>query len=166
MAKSKTLFSIIFIALVAGGGVVIWTVVNTPADSEAITSFEECTAAGYPVMESYPRQCKTSDGRTFVEDIPVSKGDFEPVTNCQSDEECMLINEELEYRCCWAGACDAVDYSQDKWIAVNKAWFEEGKAASCPSTQECGPAPLCAVRAINLDFTAQCIDQICQKTPK
>lgn len=31
-------------------------------------TFEECTKAGYPVMESYPRQCKAED-RTFVEDI-------------------------------------------------------------------------------------------------
>lgn len=34
-----------------------------------INSFEDCAAAGYPVMESYPRQCKTPDGRTFVENI-------------------------------------------------------------------------------------------------
>jgi len=34
-----------------------------------ITSFEECVAAGNPVMESYPRQCRTSDGVLFVENI-------------------------------------------------------------------------------------------------
>jgi hypothetical protein len=33
-----------------------------------ITSFEEC-AAKYPVMESYPRQCNTPDGKHFVENI-------------------------------------------------------------------------------------------------
>lgn len=33
-----------------------------------ITSFEECAEAGYPVMESYPRQCN-ADGMNFVEDI-------------------------------------------------------------------------------------------------
>ena len=31
-----------------------------------ITNFEECVAAGNPVMESYPRQCRAG-GRTFVE---------------------------------------------------------------------------------------------------
>lgn len=31
-----------------------------------IASFEECAAAGYPVMESYPEQCRTPDGRTFT----------------------------------------------------------------------------------------------------
>ena len=32
----------------------------------AITSFEECAAAGNPIMESYPEQCRTADGRMFV----------------------------------------------------------------------------------------------------
>lgn len=34
-----------------------------------ITSFEECEDAGYPVMESYPRQCQTPEGTIFVEEI-------------------------------------------------------------------------------------------------
>lgn len=34
----------------------------------AITDFESCVAAGNPVMESYPRQCR-ANGQTFVEDI-------------------------------------------------------------------------------------------------
>ncbi len=39
-----------------------------------VLSFEECVAAGYPVMESYPRQCRTPDGRLYVEDIaPAAK---------------------------------------------------------------------------------------------
>jgi hypothetical protein len=33
-----------------------------------ITTFEEC-AALYPVMESYPEQCNTPDGKHFVRDI-------------------------------------------------------------------------------------------------
>ena len=35
-----------------------------------ITNFEECAAAGNPVMESYPAQCRTADGRLFVQEIP------------------------------------------------------------------------------------------------
>lgn len=33
-----------------------------------VSSFEDCVAAGNPVMESWPRQC-AADGQTFVEDI-------------------------------------------------------------------------------------------------
>ncbi|PIR82824.1 hypothetical protein COU20_00140 [Candidatus Kaiserbacteria bacterium CG10_big_fil_rev_8_21_14_0_10_59_10] len=35
-----------------------------------VQSFEECVAAGNPVMESYPRQCRSADGQLFVEDVP------------------------------------------------------------------------------------------------
>lgn len=34
-----------------------------------VSNFDECTAAGYEVAESYPRQCKTPDGKSFTEDI-------------------------------------------------------------------------------------------------
>ena len=34
-----------------------------------INNFDECAAAGNPVMESYPRQCRTEDGKHFVEEI-------------------------------------------------------------------------------------------------
>lgn len=34
-----------------------------------ITSFEDCAAAGHPVMESYPRQCVVPGGATFTKDI-------------------------------------------------------------------------------------------------
>jgi len=39
-------------------------------ETPSIDSFEECAAAGNPVMESYPRQCRTADGKHFVEIIP------------------------------------------------------------------------------------------------
>ena len=38
-------------------------------EAAQITSFEECVAAGNPVMESYPRQCRTDDGTLFVEQV-------------------------------------------------------------------------------------------------
>jgi len=34
-----------------------------------INSFDECLTAGNPAMESYPRQCRTADGKHFVEQI-------------------------------------------------------------------------------------------------
>jgi hypothetical protein len=32
----------------------------------SITTFKECVDAGYPILETYPEQCKTPDKRTFV----------------------------------------------------------------------------------------------------
>ena len=43
-----------------------------PTEETEITNFEECVAAGNPVMESYPRQC-TADGQTFVEEIKTTE---------------------------------------------------------------------------------------------
>jgi len=37
-------------------------------ENKTVTSFEECAAAGNPVLESYPRQCRTPDGTAFVEE--------------------------------------------------------------------------------------------------
>jgi hypothetical protein len=34
-----------------------------------VFDFETCVAAGYPVMESFPRQCRTNDNRLFVENL-------------------------------------------------------------------------------------------------
>jgi hypothetical protein len=36
---------------------------------DTIDSFKECIAAGFPAMESHPRQCRTDDGKHFVETI-------------------------------------------------------------------------------------------------
>jgi hypothetical protein len=45
-------------------------------DAGTISSFDDCVAAGNPVMESYPRQC-AAEGNTFTESIvsPVSSPD-------------------------------------------------------------------------------------------
>lgn len=34
-----------------------------------VMSFDECVEAGNAVMESFPRQCRTADGRSFTEEI-------------------------------------------------------------------------------------------------
>src|SRR3989339_374420 len=38
-------------------------------DENAVTDFASCAAAGYPIMESYPRQCRAKNGKTFTENI-------------------------------------------------------------------------------------------------
>lgn len=42
--------------------------VTTEQPTTEVLSFEDCVAAGYPVMESSPRQCRTPDGRTYAEE--------------------------------------------------------------------------------------------------
>lgn len=67
-------FKIIGLLLLAGVLAVIALVIINMAPraslpSPVVTNFEECVAAGNAVMESYPRQCRSKDGRLFIEEI-------------------------------------------------------------------------------------------------
>jgi hypothetical protein len=42
---------------------------KSPSKAEEITNFQECVKAGYPVMEIYPEQCRTPDGKTFTKEF-------------------------------------------------------------------------------------------------
>ncbi|MFH1240129.1 MAG: hypothetical protein V1672_02835 [Candidatus Diapherotrites archaeon] len=45
-----------------------------PCETQEITNFDECAAAGNPVMESYPRQCRDPvSGNSFTEVIEMSE---------------------------------------------------------------------------------------------
>ena len=83
--------------------------------------------------------------------------------SCVTDEDCALVNKELGLSCCYAGTCQEIDYSEEKWIAVNSIWLRLSQEQKCPSKEECGPAPLCAVRIKNNDFQAKCDAGICKK---
>lgn len=63
----------ILLLIVICGLIIIYFVVENVGDIdvsyiESINSFDGCVTAGYPIMESYPRQCKTND-KSFTEDI-------------------------------------------------------------------------------------------------
>ncbi|MEK7606502.1 MAG: Gmad2 immunoglobulin-like domain-containing protein [Patescibacteria group bacterium] len=66
--KTSTLIIILIIGLALLGGMYFFFPPNTSVEGDEITTFEEC-AAKYPVMESYPEQCRTPDGKHFTRDI-------------------------------------------------------------------------------------------------
>jgi hypothetical protein len=63
--------TIIAIVVVLGlGGLIAWGLMGgKDPETTQVKSFVECEAAGYPVAESHPRQCRTPDGTLFVEEI-------------------------------------------------------------------------------------------------
>lgn len=63
MANSRSCAVSVAVAFVIVIAIVLVAMQGAP---EPINSFEDCVRAGNPVMESYPPQCRTSDGRTFV----------------------------------------------------------------------------------------------------
>jgi len=128
-----------------------------------IKSFDDCVKAGYPVLESFPRQCKTPDGVSFVSLPDLFNASFN--SSCSEDSDCILVDEDLDFRCCWQGACQSLNYSESKWIGVNSGWFDGTREKYCPNATECGPAPMCAVRVQDTNFTASCIGNKCMKIP-
>jgi len=63
----KIIYTLVVLMAISLSFFVVWNRYHTK--ELVIESFEDCVVAGYPVMESYPRQCKTEDGKNFVEDI-------------------------------------------------------------------------------------------------
>ncbi len=73
--KIKIILTIILlIVTVALAGVAIFTSFNKKTDG--INSFEKCQAAGYQILETFPAQCKTPEGKTFKQVINPPKADF------------------------------------------------------------------------------------------
>ena len=60
---------VIFLGLIV---FVLFKILKNPREENndsSIDSFEDCVAAGYLIMESYPRRCSIPDGETFTEVI-------------------------------------------------------------------------------------------------
>lgn len=76
MIRAKTFFlTLLFLAVILAGATGVYLSTRTaqaPVPAAAVLSFADC-AALYPVMESYPRQCATPDGRTFVEELTLEQ---------------------------------------------------------------------------------------------
>lgn len=63
--NKKILIPIIVLILILIG-IGIYFIFQEP-DIAEITNFKQCAKADYPVLDTYPRQCKTPDGRKFTE---------------------------------------------------------------------------------------------------
>ena len=77
MQGLKIVGLLILAAVLTFAGIIIFRMSPKMAPlrpAPVITNFEECVAAGNPIMESYPEQCRTADGRVFVHDISQSTG--------------------------------------------------------------------------------------------
>jgi hypothetical protein len=90
----KALLAIVVLALLALGLYLAWTVMRDQAEPAAgITSFEECAAAGYPVMESYPEQCRTPDGRTFTRELREDELSPADAAHIESKRGLIIVSE-------------------------------------------------------------------------
>lgn len=87
MKKIVILF-VVLTVLIAG---IIFAALNFKKRLEqvSINNFEECLALGNVILESYPRQCKTSVGQAFVENIGniLEKTELIRLNNLQPNQE-------------------------------------------------------------------------------
>src|SRR4051812_27717816 len=75
--KTSHLIVLALVLTVIAGVLVKISSIGAQHNAAQISTYADCVAAGNPILESYPSQCKTLDGRTFVNpdehiDNPVS----------------------------------------------------------------------------------------------
>ena len=87
--KKTLAFSITFVAIVVVAYLLRDNLNRT--GEVPVTNFDECLAAGNPVMESYPRQCRHGN-QTYVEETPPS------VSPPQGGEEGQTVTCRTEQR--------------------------------------------------------------------
>ena len=58
----------IFLIILAALAVIIFFMPKNKSP-KPVSNFQECVAAGYPVIQSYPPQCTLPSGRFFVRQV-------------------------------------------------------------------------------------------------
>src|SRR3989338_3696917 len=118
--KTTTLLGITAVLVLVVGLFAAFAANTEQQELLSITNFEECAAAGNPIMESYPEQCRTPDGRTFVRDISPSDGLGLQANGCAvagcSGQLCVSADEagnimttceyRAEYACYQEASCE------------------------------------------------------------
>ena len=90
----KKSLPILFIVLLLVGFGVVWLVTKKNVPQPIITTFEECAAAGYPILETYPEQCRTPDGRSFTRMVESSGTELGTPVTLHLNEE-IIFNDGL-----------------------------------------------------------------------
>lgn len=62
----KIILTILIIILIIFGILILD--IGRREDTEP-TNFKECVLKGYPILETFPAQCRTPDGKFFIEDV-------------------------------------------------------------------------------------------------
>jgi len=81
------IFGFVAIITILAFGLIAYLIKNENQTKQtAITTYEECVAAGYPIMESYPEQC-AANGKTFTRILTAEEqGKLDPTANWETYE--------------------------------------------------------------------------------
>lgn len=97
MNLNKKVFIIILITAITFALILvcIYLTKNNKKGVQVVSSFEECVAAGYPVLESYPEQCRTPDGKSFTRKIPAADISDEVTGEINSKNDLIRVDEPV-----------------------------------------------------------------------
>lgn len=130
--NQKVMWTVIGVIVAIILGYWLYETNKTPADNAPlfVTNFEECVAAGYPVAESFPRQCRTPDGTVYVENTGEDQGpvvrDGCYIGGCSnticSDEPGAVSTCEYrpEYACYSTATCERQDDGKCGWTETEE----------------------------------------------
>lgn len=100
--KTSTLLGVVIVLTIIAALLLALSNVAKQHRILAIESYADCVAAGYPIMESYPEQCATPDGRTFVNTVQESPSGIS-LSGCQvggcSAQLCGEVGDDLVSDC-------------------------------------------------------------------
>ena len=117
--KKQDLWKVIVIVIILV--VAVSLVIISFYKESKISNFEECAAAGYPVGESYPRQCWTPGGKHFIEDISdlnrnYHSGDVEECSRTQ-----ILCIDGMKFFSDETGCgCELKEFEEDRFFCSNE----------------------------------------------
>ena len=117
-------------------------------DDEIITTFDECIEAGYPIMESYPRQCN-ADGQIFLETL---ESEYEHL----SLEDAIVIANQSE--CVSEGNLLEVTASYNEH--TNTWWIDLDI-----NKQGCYPACVVSEETLTAEINWRCTGALIEQTP-
>lgn len=136
---TTTLIGIVVVLTLVAGLLVAWSSNREQQLFMSISNFDECAAAGFPIMESYPERCATPDGRTFVNERQQLSASLGLQTNgcaiagcsgqlCVSADEAGDIVSTCEYRAEYACYEEA---SCEKQRDGKCGWTQTSQLARC-----------------------------------
>jgi len=137
---------------------------NIPQEIQGCTTEAKVCPDGSVVGRAGPNcefeKCPNRNNFTIVNNYTID-------ANCNSDEDCIIIDKDWGLNCYYQGPCGSVDFSKDNYIAVNsKSYYDTGNL-NCLSRQRQGyPGAACQVTIINDNYAAKCFDGICEKVEK
>lgn len=88
----KKTLPIIFIVLLIVTFGAVWKFSKKELSQPVITNFEECAKASYPILETYPEQCRTPDGRSFTRSVNSSGAEFGSSVTLRLNEQSKFID--------------------------------------------------------------------------